>query len=161
LALEHFHRALALFSKFDVRDDFAAAAIEGAARVALARAQAIEGVELLGGTAAWRDFTGIKGALVERRTLDREREAARQSLGDDVFRIHWRIGETRSFDEAIAGALSVTANARIQPQVDKQGVPADLRRLSPREREILCLVAQGRRDREIADELGIADRTVT
>jgi DNA-binding NarL/FixJ family response regulator len=36
-----------------------------------------------------------------------------------------------------------------------------LQRLSPREREVLCLIAHGRKDREVADDLGINVRTVT
>jgi DNA-binding CsgD family transcriptional regulator len=47
--------------------------------------------------------------------------------------------------------------------VDEAGkaLPDDLRSLSPRERQILCLIASGRRDREIAEDLGIGVRTVT
>ncbi len=43
----------------------------------------------------------------------------------------------------------------------RKELPDDLRTLSPRERQILCLIASGRRDQEIAQELGIALRTVT
>jgi DNA-binding NarL/FixJ family response regulator len=48
-----------------------------------------------------------------------------------------------------------------EPDDSANRLAADLRSLSPREREILCLIASGRNDREIADDLGIAVRTVT
>jgi DNA-binding CsgD family transcriptional regulator len=40
------------------------------------------------------------------------------------------------------------------------GDPAESMRLTPRERELLALVAQGRTDAQIADELFISIRTV-
>jgi two-component system NarL family response regulator len=66
-----------------------------------------------------------------------------------------------SLEEAIAASYSVTIEPQDQPSVVGRKLPADLQRLSPRERQILCLIVRGLRDREIADELVISTRTVT
>jgi RNA polymerase primary sigma factor len=64
------------------------------------------------------------------------------------------------------GSLGHTSEASGEsgsPSEEEPGkaLPVDLRSLSPRERQILCLIASERQDREIAEDLGIRVRTVT
>jgi predicted ATPase/DNA-binding NarL/FixJ family response regulator len=86
----------------------------------------------------------------------------RQSL--ELFR---RAGDARGEASACDALqmLGITPSVTIQSPPEPTGpasrLQSDWRSLSPREWQVLCLIAGGRRDREIAGELGIPVRTVT
>jgi DNA-binding NarL/FixJ family response regulator len=63
--------------------------------------------------------------------------------------------------EATAEALVATAAGSVVPAVPAPADPAGALGLTPREREILALVAQGRTNREIASQLYISAKTVS
>jgi predicted ATPase/DNA-binding CsgD family transcriptional regulator len=159
-ALNHLVQALSLFRRSGLRDYFTASAIEAIAQVALSQDQAQDAVALWAASSTWRRTTGIRISSVDQRTLESNLDAAHRKLGEDLFRTEWLIGETMSLDDAIAVAFSVTVKPAM-PSASEKTLPADLRRLSPRERQVLCLIAKGRKDREVAEELGISSRTVT
>jgi predicted ATPase/DNA-binding NarL/FixJ family response regulator len=160
-ALEHFLRTLVEFSTFAIRDDYTASAIEGVARLAMAHGQLTEAVVLLSAASTWRRTTAFAMSLHDRRQVDRDFGNLKQRLGQQAFDSHRVIGEATTLDDAIAIAYSISIDPPADRSATDRSLPADLRSLSPRERQVLCLVAQGRRDREIADDLGISVRTVT
>jgi DNA-binding CsgD family transcriptional regulator len=86
---------------------------------------------------------------------------ARDVLGEARSRTAERRGATMSPATAAEYAL-LLASAESQVSAETSGIEApDLARLSPRERELLTLVAQGRTDAQIAAQLYITVRTVS
>lgn len=160
-ALSHFIEALRLYRQCGFQDYFTASAIEGIAQVACQEGDADSAIRLIAAATAWRKRTRIVATEFDQRQIDRILDAARRQEGEEAFASHWLVGETLSLDDAIAIAFSiVVAPTETRPQ-EAASLPEDLRRLSPREREVLCLIAQGLKDREIGTELGISVRTVT
>lgn len=83
---------------------------------------------------------------VEAKALRRLRQRARTVNGEDANAPRTVPG--RPDDDQVGAA-------------PRDEILGGLQRLSAREREVLCLAAKGRSDREVAAELGIAVRTVT
>ena len=81
---------------------------------------------------------------------------AEEALDSVAREAAWTEGRRMSLDEVIAHALEES-----QPAIrGKSQAPPTVRdRLSPREREVLALVAQGRSNREIADALIVTEHT--
>ncbi len=105
-----------------------------------------------------------KGLSPDRR--DMLRRQARQQLGQARARAAEERGAAMSLATAAEYALLVTAEP--PPATDLPAGPesaldgaAGLARLSPRERELVTLVARGRTDAQIAAELFITARTVS
>jgi predicted ATPase/DNA-binding CsgD family transcriptional regulator/DNA-binding XRE family transcriptional regulator len=82
--------------------------------------------------------------------------AARQALGPDRTRAAEERGAAMSWATAAEYALMLTEPGPQQPRAPGLG----LEKLSPRERELVTLVAQGRTDAQIAAQLDISIRTV-
>jgi DNA-binding CsgD family transcriptional regulator len=83
---------------------------------------------------------------VEAKALRRLRHRARTENGEDSNAPRTVLG--RPDDDQVGAA-------------PRDEILGGLQRLSTREREVLCLAAKGRSDREIAAELGISARTAT
>lgn len=79
----------------------------------------------------------------------------RGEMGETTFAAARAAGGALSPDEAAAEAAPL-----IEEMVSAAGAPAARPDLTPREMEILRLVAAGRTDREIADTLFLSRRTV-
>jgi DNA-binding NarL/FixJ family response regulator len=74
-------------------------------------------------------------------------------LGEAAFADAWAEGAAMPVEDAIAEALAVA-----QPPPEPE--PCLASNLTPRERDVLRLLMEGRSDREIAAELFISHRTV-
>jgi DNA-binding CsgD family transcriptional regulator len=81
---------------------------------------------------------------------------ARRALGPDRARAAEERGQAMSLATAAEYALMLTATGP-QPPAATPGLEG----LSPRERELVTLVAQGRTDAQIAGQLHISVRTVS
>jgi len=98
---------------------------------------------------------GFTDAPAEARRRDEPLGQALQALGDAGARAAKNRGAAMSLGTAAEYALLLTApSPRQQP-------PPGLARLSARERELVTLVAQGRTDAQIAEQLYISPRTVS
>jgi DNA-binding CsgD family transcriptional regulator len=125
----------------------------------------------------WAAMSALTGPwpppLWFRNPAEREepRRKARQLLGPAATRAAEERGAAMSLATATEYALMVAA-AEPRPATDDKGVahrtaadgaaamPPDLARLSPREQELVTLVAQGHTDAQIAAQLYITVRTV-
>jgi DNA-binding CsgD family transcriptional regulator len=129
----------------------------------------------------WLAAAGLAGAAVEgwaaaargrhdqtrampanyRKSLDQGYARATKVLGPVRFNRHWAIGDSRTADEALQRAMaavdSVDLDAHRRTRIDH----ADRFDLTPREIEVIALVASGRSDGEIADSLVLSKKTAS
>ena len=99
--------------------------------------------------------SGEGGPPAEVRRRDEPLRAARRALGADRTRAAEERGTAMNMATAAEYALLLTTPG--PPQVDTPASPGNL---SPRERELVTLVARGRTDAQIAAQLYISIRTV-
>jgi predicted ATPase/DNA-binding CsgD family transcriptional regulator len=182
-ALAFYQESLVLLSKH--RDQrLIAAALAGVASVALALGQPEPAARLFGAAEVLREAIGIpptkgltrlerrlRAAGVLREAIDTPLDPAHLTLyvhdlaavgaqlDEDAFETAWAAGRALPLAEAIAAAYALiepTARPTRQTNASAMGVG-----LSPRELEVLRLLASGRSDRQIAGELFLSYRTVT
>jgi predicted ATPase/DNA-binding CsgD family transcriptional regulator len=139
---------LMLSDAFDVVAVLAAEADLGAAATLQAAAEAGQ-IRVGSGTniptSAWRER--LTAELAERCPFE-------------VFTAAHDRGLTMDTADAVGLAFEVLADAAVPPSVGARGGPQSAGRLSPRERELIELVAQGLTDNQIAQRLYISIRTV-
>jgi non-specific serine/threonine protein kinase len=135
-------------------------AVIGLAAIAVGRERAESAARLLGTVAGIRDRTGV---VVLRRFGDVEAKVtvtARRSLGQAAFEAAIATGRRLTLDEAVSVALALADD--LATEIARATcAPSDLDVLSPRERDVLRLLAAGKRNAEIADALFVSARTVS
>jgi predicted ATPase/DNA-binding CsgD family transcriptional regulator len=118
----------------------------------------ISAVRTAGAATRIRDTMGYQLRYkAEERTFNQFRERCRQKLGDERFNEEWSTGYQLSFQQAIEQAMVPPSSG---PAVASAG-GAKLSGLTPRERDVLQRIVQGKTDQAIADELFVSYRTVT
>jgi predicted ATPase/DNA-binding CsgD family transcriptional regulator/Tfp pilus assembly protein PilF len=122
-----------------------AAAVRGQPRQALRIAAAAEGL---------REAIGTPLGPGARAILDRWLAAARAELRPDDAAAAWETGKALKLDQVVAEAMQFDA---IRPNASRAADPVS--QLSPREREVAALVAQGLTNRDIAERLVVSERT--
>jgi predicted ATPase/DNA-binding CsgD family transcriptional regulator len=122
------------------------------ATVKLGRAS--EAAQLFGAAARLQAETGVGMPAAIRAAAEESAAATRAALGDDAFTAAFAAGEGLTFEEAVAEARRIIA-------ANQSAAPRGRQTLSPRERDVLGLIVDGRTDREIAAELSLSYRTVT
>jgi len=143
-------------------------ALEGLAGAAVSQGLAEHGARLFGTAEALREAVGWQLPPVSRAAYERDVAAARAQLDEATFAAAWEAGRAQSLEEAIAEALSIPVEMQpaqtgtetpSQASQPASAAPDRLGALTPRERQVLALLAQGASNRAIADTLVIAERT--
>ena len=149
LGLEFFDVTQALGAKLGT-----AGALGTLAGVFLASGQPERATRLLAAGRALGNTIGVV-SVMHNYYYDQVLAEARQCLDEQVFASAWAEGWQLSPEEALADLLA-DAEPFNQPPVKAAGNDAGL---SPREREVLRLMAEGNSDRQIADTLSISPKT--
>jgi len=125
--------------------------LEGFARLAAAEGQAARALRLGGATAALRQTYGVAIGPSQQAAFRRALESAWQALREEEATAAWEQGRAMTLEQALAFALGKAEKRR-------EGTPKS--RLTPREAEVLSLVAEGLSDAEVAEKLYVSPRTV-
>jgi predicted ATPase/DNA-binding CsgD family transcriptional regulator len=88
-------------------------------------------------------------------------DRARRVMPRSAFMPVWEVGQTLDLGAALARSLVAIEAAVVQPHGPSAGRARGRRDLSPRELEVVALVADGRSDGEIAFTLGISKKTAS
>jgi DNA-binding CsgD family transcriptional regulator len=91
-----------------------------------------------------------------RHRYDEALATVRATSSETAFAAAWEDGRRLSWDEVLAEVESLAA----APRDDAPPDPAQFHGLSPREREVLVLLAEGHSNRAIADALFLSERTI-
>jgi non-specific serine/threonine protein kinase len=155
--------ALRLFAELHDRRGIAYALV-GLAGVSLAAGDGRAAAYLFGASDTLRAAGGPFLEVALRAEVDRDLAAAHAALGDDEFTAVWTAGRSVALDQTIAVALESAIDEALpvagplaSQWTDVHG--GGLARLSPRERQVAALVAEGRSNGEIGAALVIAART--
>jgi non-specific serine/threonine protein kinase len=143
--------ALALFEALGDRGGVLGC-LEVLAMVALGQKQLSATARLLGTIARQRELTGFQPWGATDAELAMAVQTVRGALDSSSLEQAWALGAATSVRETLEATMAV------QPG---PGRPADagVEQLTPREREVVSLIAQGRTSREIAELLVISDKT--
>ena len=134
----------------------AAALLEGLGAVALAQGRA-RGALLLGGAAAaLRVRLGTPLSAVDRGSVEQWQDRARAALDQATAATAWSDGHAMPADQVAHEAFRTADTGRADGPAESE----EFRRITPRERQVAVLVAQGLRNRQIGDALGLTEHTV-
>jgi DNA-binding CsgD family transcriptional regulator len=97
----------------------------------------------------------------EAKTRRRSWAASREALGTVRFEMLWAIGGSRDVEEALDIAMVAVGAADLQDLPAPTPARGGRFNLTPREQEVLALVASGMSDGEIATSLVISKKTVS
>jgi predicted ATPase/DNA-binding CsgD family transcriptional regulator len=134
--------------------------------IAAVTGKAEQAARLFGAMEALRELLGYGDSSVfERRRLDRAVAPARDQMASDAFAAAWAAGRAMPLEQAIAEALIIVDEVLAQTATDEAQVAPEAQitpySLTPREQEVLRMLAEGHSDREIADALFVTRRTAS
>jgi predicted ATPase/DNA-binding NarL/FixJ family response regulator len=161
-ALGHAARGLAIFHHLGNRYG-AAAVLDTMAAVAVGGDDPVRALRLCGAASALRETTRSQLAprwrdILHAVVIDPARAAAGERAD-----AAWAAGRAMGFEEAVRYAMegqTVASEPAADPQPAEEARPAAVAGLTRRELEVAELVAQGLTNRQIAERLVIAERTV-
>jgi predicted ATPase/DNA-binding CsgD family transcriptional regulator len=134
--------------------------LDGLGWLARAQGQPVRAARLFGAADALRHRVGNAPHPPWQAEHERHRNATRSSLGHDAFSAELSAGRALELSEAVEYALASDNLSAGCSRDARRASPAQLpERLTPREREVAVLVAQGYTNRAIAQVLVITERT--
>jgi len=128
-----------------------------ASSAAANRAQAALGARLWGAADAIDEEIGLVTPPQDRYPGESDLAALRAVLGNEALARAWAAGRSLTIEQAMAEALAFDPTAPVADQEHRPDAPFGL---TPREDDVLRLMAEWRTDREIAEALYISRRTV-
>lgn len=117
-------------------------------------------VRLFGAAEEIRESIGLSLQRHIRTQYEAAIATAKDALGEVGFEAAWEAGQALSLEQAVADATTV-ASAKKHAAESSARASAGISGLTPREMEVLRLLADGRSSREIGDVLFISHRTAT
>jgi non-specific serine/threonine protein kinase len=131
---------------------------------ALAAAEGLSGsaVRLAAATASQTQKSGLVVNHSERGRFERWLAIARQAAGEEAARAAWTEGYQMRLDHALAHAMAPQEPVAIA--VSRAAEPRlahPLSQLTPRQREVAALIAQGLTNRQIAKRLVVTERAAS
>lgn len=136
-----------------------ASLFEALAVLAMAAGQAATAARLYGAAEARRDELGLPVPADQRAAYEASLAGVRAALGETAFAVEHDAGRRLPLQDAAAEATAVATAAR-HSRSSAAASPANRCGLTPREAEVLRLVAAGRSNREVAEILCLSERTV-
>jgi non-specific serine/threonine protein kinase len=133
--------------------------LTGLASIAGAAGQAEQAARLFGAADAISDTVGHRPRPGEDPHRERALSALRSRLDERTLVAAWNAGRALTQDEAIAAARTVVDAAAAADTTRRRDAAAA--GMTPKEREVLCLIAAGLSNLEIADRLFVTRRTIT
>ena len=115
---------------------------------------------LYGAAEALFDAIGEPLVVPPRSLYRRHVDTLRDTLGAEEFATNWAAGRALPRGHAVEESRAVLAEALVAGAGPLGDAPDEGPTLTPREREVLRLLATGRTDREIASALFVSRRTV-
>jgi DNA-binding CsgD family transcriptional regulator/tetratricopeptide (TPR) repeat protein len=136
--------------------------LEGLASMAGTKAEGVRAARLYGAAKALRSAIGAPLPPVDRTDYERHLAAARGKLDENSWEMAWAEGQAMAFEQAIEYALSEDKTVPSAVPLSKGGLPGSstMGKLSRREMELAALVARGLKNRQIAQELVLSERTI-
>jgi DNA-binding NarL/FixJ family response regulator len=122
-----------------------------------------EAIALFEGLGRPHPSASLRLIVAEERLRDGDRDAAAESAGDALttaskMGAHWLAREARSF--LVRARLPLPEGCDTEPE-DVEAAADDPFGLTPREREVLAMVAEGATNREIGERLFMAEKTAS
>jgi DNA-binding CsgD family transcriptional regulator/tetratricopeptide (TPR) repeat protein len=154
-----YRESLTLWTTLGIQEGLAAW-LAGVATLAVARDRLVQAARLFGAADRLAEQVGVTFHLPERAAYDRAQATIRGEIGQPRLETAREVGRELTQDQAVAEALSLvsewdaeTLDGTVPPEADNFG-------LTPRERDVLRLLATGSTDREIATALFVSPRTI-
>jgi len=133
--------------------------LTGLAGVAAMAGRAAVAVTLFGAAEAIAEAAGIVLEPTDHAAYEHNVAIARDRLSAAAFADGWALGRAMPFEEAVARGLEVVESAATRPAAGDGGMDQRLGALTPRERDVAVLLADGRTNRQIAAALVITEGT--
>ena len=141
-------------------DPYFAYLLEACADLAAAEGQTRRAARLLAAATAFRKALDFPLPPAHHSDYNRPLAVIRAALNEEAFNAAWAEGQTMTLEQAIESALTATeTNPAETKEPEKPTNEKEVSLLTPREQQVAGLIAQGLANREIASQLGIAERT--
>jgi predicted ATPase/DNA-binding CsgD family transcriptional regulator len=134
--------------------------LESIATLAAAEGEPQCALQLAGAAASIRDAIGERQTPMGQAMVNEWLVPLQQLLGQDAIQSAWEAGRAMSIEHALELALAATETPPTQPDQPPDDSRQRGTELSPREREVAALLADGLTNRQIAERLVVTQRTV-
>jgi DNA-binding NarL/FixJ family response regulator len=157
-AARHYQDSLCLWHETQSRE-LLTETIRGAGLLAASDNRLDTAVRLLAASTAMGTNIGYAKMAAHRPRIDPALSLARASLGDDVFSEAWSAGDALPLDAVLEEAHEVLVELSATSSRSPSRSPAVPGGLTPRELDVVRLIAAGRSNREIAQKLFVSQST--